>query len=768
MPPVLGPPLDVAVLVPVFRDTALLNEALQSIVDQTYSRWHCYVIDDASPEDVDAAFAPFAADGRFTLLRHGKNAGLSAARNTGLRSMGEADAVQFLDADDMLTPWALERRVAELRRHWFDPLVAGTYGVVKQCAEDTRLADLESWDTSPRLPVVDWLESDGESPFTVHAPLVRADVARGIGGFNEAHVNGAEDWDYWHRILRHGFMFRPTTSVVGAYRQRSRSMIRDHSSVHLGRADALLDASRRWVSVDRSLAASNGAMPLADAKVGHHRMRRACQWAGMVAANLNDLDGVDYDGLRSFLEPANTPSTRRDEWVNAAHRGMVRGLGIAPADVSDLEPDVRNVLQHSASEIVDRLSAGLPTGPPDPPAEAQSLSASVDADVALIAESVADVPVLLELASDLRASGLDVVAIDIDYIKGSEGAAPALCAGGIDVIPYNRLVLSTSRVSAFVGRAPTSVVTNDIFESASADGAIVACLAEADRELTVEETGQPRGGVRSMTSAELIPALAARSRPAISITSTSFSRLLPAEESAQDALGRDRLMDLRDRHRGETCVIIGNGPSLNDTDLELLRGTATFGVNSIFLADERLVEPLTYYVVEDTAVFKDNGAQIKAYEAGTKLFPTIYRGRFEHSEITENTVFFRMNQGFYGQKHADGTPTRTLAHPRFSVDAADRVFCGQSVTMLNLQFAHWMGFQRVVLIGMDFSYVIPSDAEISGNRILSKSDDPNHFHPDYFGAGKTWKDPKLDRVLISYRLIDDVYRATGREIINST
>ena len=51
---------------------------------------------------------------------------------------------------------------------------------------------------------------------------------------------------------------------------------------------------------------------------------------------------------------------------------------------------------------------------------------------------------------------------------------------------------------------------------------------------------------------------------------------------------------------------------------------------------------------------------------------------------------------------------------------------------------------------------------------MSNSDDPNHFHPDYFGKGKTWKDPKLDRVLLNYRLAHDVYRATGREIVNAT
>ena len=79
-----------------------------------------------------------------------------------------------------------------------------------------------------------------------------------------------------------------------------------------------------------------------------------------------------------------------------------------------------------------------------------------------------------------------------------------------------------------------------------------------------------------------------------------------------------------------------------------------------------------------------------------------------------------------------------------------------------------MGFQRVVLIGMDFSYRYPTTVEREGTRILSRGDDPNHFHPDYFGAGKTWKDPMLDRVLVNYHLADEIYRATGREIINAT
>ena len=69
---------------------------------------------------------------------------------------------------------------------------------------------------------------------------------------------------------------------------------------------------------------------------------------------------------------------------------------------------------------------------------------------------------------------------------------------------------------------------------------------------------------------------------------------------------------------------------------------------------------------------------------------------------------------------------------------------------------------------MDFSYTIPDDVDRDGSLIISRSDDPNHFDPRYFGAGKSWKDPMLDRVLVNYELAGEVYRATGREIINAT
>lgn len=235
------------------------------------------------------------------------------------------------------------------------------------------------------------------------------------------------------------------------------------------------------------------------------------------------------------------------------------------------------------------------------------------------------------------------------------------------------------------------------------------------------------------------------------------------EEAGIHPEGAERMLAFRNAHAGENAIIIGNGPSLNVTPIESLGSLPTFGVNSIFLARRRLPKPLDYYVVEDSKVMEENVDQISMVDAGHRLFPQTYESTLNLSKkwsYRPTDVFFRLNTGFYGR----GTPA--FSWPRFSHDLSRRIYAAQSVTLINLQLAFWMGFKKVGLVGMDFSYSVPSSAEVRGNHIVSRGPDPNHFDPDYFGPGKTWKDPKLDRVEIAYRHFKNIYALYGREIVN--
>lgn len=221
----------------------------------------------------------------------------------------------------------------------------------------------------------------------------------------------------------------------------------------------------------------------------------------------------------------------------------------------------------------------------------------------------------------------------------------------------------------------------------------------------------------------------------------------------------DKISDLHNAFEGKRCFIIGNGPSLNNHDLSLLKGEYVFAVNSFFYKTDQTDFRPTFFVVEDSSVMKENIDRIRDFEAPYKFFPTIYKSLHP---ADDNVHFFKMNRGFYEKS----SPNYCV--PRFSTDASKVLYCGQSVTYINLQLAFFMGFTEVHLIGMDFDYVIPKEHKRNGDLILSTTDDPNHFHKDYFGKGKTWKDPKLERVAQNYHQAKLSFESVGRRIYNAT
>lgn len=208
---------------------------------------------------------------------------------------------------------------------------------------------------------------------------------------------------------------------------------------------------------------------------------------------------------------------------------------------------------------------------------------------------------------------------------------------------------------------------------------------------------------------------------------------------------RRRLAALKDTRKGERCFIIGNGPSLNQTDLSKLRGESTFGLNRIYLLFPKLGFSTTYYLSMNDLVIEQCAGDI--LNLPIPKFLTWRSRRFLNP--TEDTHFLYT----------------TYTGPKFARDVTGRLWEGATVTYVALQLAYHMGFEKVILIGVDHNFVTRGDA----NKVVtSQGDDPNHFAANYFGKGFRWQLPDLETSERAYRMARQAYESDNRQVLDAT
>ena len=207
-----------------------------------------------------------------------------------------------------------------------------------------------------------------------------------------------------------------------------------------------------------------------------------------------------------------------------------------------------------------------------------------------------------------------------------------------------------------------------------------------------------------------------------------------------------KLDQLAEQKSSDVAVIVGNGPSLNKTDLSLLRG------KDVFISNYAIKHPeLSLYAkgvaVTNYLVVEQEPFQFMLRPDVWKFFPLWLR----NTVIPDTKTIFL---------DAQGGPLF------FSRDAARRVAWHSTVTYFWLQIVYRLGYQKVLMIGFDHSYNQAPGAK-EGDLITQGEDDPNHFDPRYF-KGKTWQAADVTKMKATYVRAKKAFEQDGREIVNCT
>lgn len=184
----------------------------------------------------------------------------------------------------------------------------------------------------------------------------------------------------------------------------------------------------------------------------------------------------------------------------------------------------------------------------------------------------------------------------------------------------------------------------------------------------------------------------------------------------------NELENYKDKHLNQRCFIIGNGPSLNDTNLDLIKDEVTFGMNRIDLLYHKTQWRPTYYIFSssncESAVWGNEWSKsVVNCSKEPKTTPFIWN-RFKQPIEARAGKLDPSCHYLHSFSEFD-KPMGTDKH--FSTDAHLRLDKSGTTMNIAFQLAYYMGFNEIYVIGADMNWVATD----------SSNGDPNHFDPSY-------------------------------------
>lgn len=202
----------VSIIVPCYNQAQYLDEALQSLLEQTYTHWECIIVNDGSPDNTEAvAKIWIEKDSRFKYI-YKENEGLSSARNLGI-SYAQGDFILPLDADDKISKKYV---LLALKAFEEDDSLKVVYCKAEKFGDEFGL-----WELAPFS-----LFNLSRNNMIFCSAMYRKKDWELVGGYDTKMIYGWEDWEFWISMLKKGGNVKRLDELGFYYRIKSNSMLR--------------------------------------------------------------------------------------------------------------------------------------------------------------------------------------------------------------------------------------------------------------------------------------------------------------------------------------------------------------------------------------------------------------------------------------------------------------------------------------------------------------------------------------------------------------
>jgi len=186
----------VSVLMPVYNAELYLREAIESVLNQTYTDFEFIIINDGSTDNSESIILSYS-DNRIKYIKNETNLKLIATLNKGIK-LAQGDFLARMDADDICAIERLEKQVSFLKNN-------NDYVAVGSCYDKIDL--LGDKIESVKLPLVSeevFYSLHFFNPICHPSVLMRNSILKEYNlNFDENYIH-AEDYEFWTRLIQYG------------------------------------------------------------------------------------------------------------------------------------------------------------------------------------------------------------------------------------------------------------------------------------------------------------------------------------------------------------------------------------------------------------------------------------------------------------------------------------------------------------------------------------------------------------------------------------
>jgi len=218
--------------------------------------------------------------------------------------------------------------------------------------------------------------------------------------------------------------------------------------------------------------------------------------------------------------------------------------------------------------------------------------------------------------------------------------------------------------------------------------------------------------------------------------------------SKEGIQNREQLRSFKNKHKGERCYLVANGPSLKNMDLSFLKNATSFGLNRIYLAYDTMNFKNDYFVGINGLVLSQFNDEIQAL-----TMPKFLNWENRDSFRPDASIHY-IYKSFMGSN--------------FGQDLSKSINPAATVTYAALQIIYYMGFSEVIIIGMDHNFETKKKNRPNETEVRDEEVDTNHFHPNYFPKGSKWETPDIVSSEYFYKIAKKHFENEGRRIIDCT